>query len=364
MPGRTSPLPGDLGAVSADTVRPISAFGEYLGCTAVVTRNASGARHYPQGMLRSVILAASRNHGIERLVSNAPVSRTLCADLSVAPTHPPRSGQRARWWRTACTSRSTTSAKDTADAEQASAIADEYLGLLQALDRAGLAERLAPLTARAEVSVKLSAIGQALPGDGEKIALENARRICAAARGVGATVTLDMEDHATTDSTLSTLVRAAGGLPGNGRRAAVLPAAHRGRLPRPVRCRKPDPPVQGAYKERRPWPTRTTTTSTCPMYGAATSCSAGLDNPMFATHDPRLVAIVRERAKFHGQGQHQYEVCRCCNGVRRPSKGAWPGRAETVRVYVPYGSDWYGYLDCVAWPSVFPTCCPSSCVPW
>ena len=55
-----------------------------------------------------------------------------------------------------------------------------------------------------EVSLKLSALGQALPRDGEKIALENAHTICDARRsGSGAWVTVDAEDHTTTDSTLS-----------------------------------------------------------------------------------------------------------------------------------------------------------------
>ncbi len=53
--------------------------------------------------------------------------------------------------------------------------------------------------------MKLSAVGQALPDNGEKVALENARTICLAARNAGTTVTLDMEDHTTTDSTLSIL---------------------------------------------------------------------------------------------------------------------------------------------------------------
>ena len=54
-----------------------------------------------------------------------------------------------------------------------------------------------------EVSLKLSALGQALPRDGEKIALENAHAICERALQVGVWVTVDAEDHTTTDSTLS-----------------------------------------------------------------------------------------------------------------------------------------------------------------
>ena len=61
------------------------------------------------------------------------------------------------------------------------------------------------LAEAAEVSVKLSALGQALPDGGEQLALDNARAVCAAAAAAGTTVTLDMEDHTTIDSTLRIL---------------------------------------------------------------------------------------------------------------------------------------------------------------
>jgi proline dehydrogenase len=70
---------------------------------------------------------------------------------------------------------------------------------------------------------------------------------------------------------------------------------------------------------------------------------AGQGYPMFATHDPRLVGITRERAKFHGKGQHEYEL-QMLYGVRPSEQRRLAREGETVRVYVPYGSDWYGYL--------------------
>ncbi|MGZ4495330.1 MAG: proline dehydrogenase family protein, partial [Nocardioides sp.] len=88
--------------------------------------------------------------------------------------------------------------EDTLDREQADATVAAYLELLAGLSEQGLARN-------AEVSVKLSAVGQALGDDGEKVALDNARSICHAARNAGTTVTLDMEDHTTTDSTLGIL---------------------------------------------------------------------------------------------------------------------------------------------------------------
>ena len=56
---------------------------------------------------------------------------------------------------------------------------------------------------------QVSALGQALPGDGDRIALEHAAAICAAAGRPGTTVTLDMEDHTTVDSILAILAEAA-----------------------------------------------------------------------------------------------------------------------------------------------------------
>ena len=102
----------------------------------------------------------------------------------------------------------------THDREQADATVSAYVGLLHALTQQGLA-------GSTEVSVKLSAVGQALDRDGEKIALDNARTICQAARDAGTTVTLDMEDHTTTDATLTALAELRADFPETG---AVLQA--------------------------------------------------------------------------------------------------------------------------------------------
>ena len=90
--------------------------------------------------------------------------------------------------------------EDTTKTAQATATTEAYLQLLDRLSDAGLADI-------AEVSVKLSAIGELLGAEGAGIATVNARLICAAAAEAGTTVTVDMEDHTTTDSTL-TVVRA------------------------------------------------------------------------------------------------------------------------------------------------------------
>jgi proline dehydrogenase len=175
------------------------------------------------------------------------------------------------------------------------------------------------------------------------MALEHAREIATEARRVGATVTLDMEDHTTTDSTLATLVELRADFPET---AGVLQSYLRrtegdcrdlaGAGSRIRLCK-------GAYKE----PASVAYQSDLDVDLSYVRCTnvllSGAGYPMFATHDPRLVAIARERAKFHGKSQPEYEL-QMLFGVRPSEQRKLAREGETVRVYVPYGGDWYGYL--------------------
>ena len=149
-------------------------------------------------MLGRVLLGASRSQWLRSALEKAPVSRGVVARFIAGYT----AADAVRVTRELINNNLTVTidhlGEDTLDRAQADAVTTEYLGLLTALKDHGL-------TDRAEVSVKLTAVGQALPGHGEKIALENAQQICQAAADAGTTVTLDMEDHTTTDSTLSIL---------------------------------------------------------------------------------------------------------------------------------------------------------------
>ena len=69
----------------------------------------------------------------------------------------------------------------------------------------------------------------------------------------------------------------------------------------------------------------------------------GRGYPMLATHDPRLISIAAARAALaqRAAGSFEYQML---YGIR-PSRAAAAGRYRAaVRVYVPYGNDWYGYL--------------------
>jgi proline dehydrogenase len=231
--------------------------------------------------------------------------------------------------------------EDTTDRAQADAVAAAYVELLAALEEAGLTERLGLLTARAEVSVKLSAVGQALGADGEKIALEHARTICAEARRVGATVTLDMEDHTTTDSTLEILRQLRVDYPET---AAVLQAylhrtegdcrdlAYAGSRVRLCKGAYREPPSV-AYQRRQEVDLSYVRCVKVLLEGAG--------YPMFATHDPTLIAIATDRAAALGRTGFEFQML---YGIRPDEQRRLVRAGHTVRVYVPYGAQWYGYL--------------------
>jgi proline dehydrogenase len=226
--------------------------------------------------------------------------------------------------------------EDTLDREQAETTVNAYLELLAALSENGLARN-------AEVSVKLSAIGQALPDDGEKVALENARTICHAARNAGTTVTLDMEDHTTTDATLSTLAELRKDFPETG---AVL-QAYLHRTEADCRALASEGSrvrlCKGAYNE----PETVAFQSREDVDKSYVRClkvlMAGQGYPMIASHDPRLIDIAGALATRHGRTQGSYEF-QMLFGIRPDEQRRLAEAGEKVRVYLPYGDEWYGYL--------------------
>jgi proline dehydrogenase len=60
--------------------------------------------------------------------------------------------------------------------------------------------------------------------------------------------------------------------------------------------------------------------------------------PMVATHDPRLIAIARALGR-----ERPYEL-QMLHGVRPAAQRALAAEGETVRVYLPYGTQWFGYF--------------------
>ncbi|MEV6226496.1 proline dehydrogenase family protein [Saccharopolyspora shandongensis] len=287
-------------------------------------------------MLRSTLLAAARSQGVRRLVEANPLTKPV-VERFVAGTTPEDAVRATRALRDQGMYVTLDHlGEDTLDAQQATDTVRAYQQVLKVLAAEDLADR-------AEVSVKLSAVGQFLPSDGEKIALDNARLICEAAAAAGTTVTLDMEDHTTTDSTLGILRDLRVDFPWVG---AVLQAyLHRteqdcrdlaGEGSRVRLCK-------GAYSE----PASVAYQDKSEVDRSYVRClkilMAGEGYPMVASHDPRMVAIAADLAARSGRSADSYEF-QMLYGIRAEEQKRIAAEGNKLRVYVAYGDEWYGYF--------------------
>jgi proline dehydrogenase len=287
-------------------------------------------------VLRQMILWLARSERLKKLITTMPVSSGIVGHH--VPGEDTASAVRATEELIASGLHVTLDylGEDTLDPERAEATVNAYVDLLAALDASGLARN-------AEVSVKLSAVGQALPEIGAKLSLENARTICQAARNVGTTVTLDMEDHTTTDQTLATLRELRKDYPETG--AVIQAYLHRTEADARAlafegsRVRL----CKGAYKE----PETVAFQDRLEVDKSYVRClkvlMAGQGYPMVASHDPRMIEIASALATRNDRAHGSYEF-QMLYGIRPEEQKRLAGNGEKVRVYVPYGREWYGYL--------------------
>ena len=231
--------------------------------------------------------------------------------------------------------------EDVTDADTANSTVDVYLKLLDVLGRRldAAPEAVRPL----EVSLKLSALGQALPRDGEKIALENAHAICTAAKRAGLWVTVDAEDHTTTDSTLSIVRELRADFDWLGtvlqaylRRTQADCSEFAASGARIRLCKGAyDEPASVAYRDRDD--------VTDSYLRCLRVLMVGTGYPMIASHDPVVIDAVRDLARETGRGIGDFEY-QMLYGIRDPEQRRLAAAGDTVRVYVPFGTQWYGYF--------------------
>jgi proline dehydrogenase len=283
--------------------------------------------------LRSLILAAAGNDTVRRLVATAPGTRGVVARFVAGETVADAVTAVGRLVDDGLSVTLDYLGEHTGDGQQAEQTVQTYLTLLDRLYAEGLSRR-------AEVSLKLSAIGLALD---EKLALDNAWRICTAAERCATTVTLDMEEHHTIDATLRVL--------GELRRTwlwvgAVLQTYLKRTEADVAALAVTDSRVRlckGAYAAPREIAYPRSEEVDLSYVRCANMLLAGEGYPMFATHDPRLIAVLRERSQWYGRKQGSYEY-QMLFGVRPGEQRRLAAEGETVRVYVPFGEQWYGYL--------------------
>jgi proline dehydrogenase len=289
-------------------------------------------------VLRRVLLAASVSQRVRKLVTTAPVARDVVRRFVAGETAADALAVTKQLVAEGLAVSIDHLGEDTTDPDQAAAVAAEYVALLERLAAAGLTTG-----GRTEVSVKPTAVGLGLPEHGEKTAAENIARICAAATAAGTTVTVDMEDHTRVEPTLRLLAEIRKDYPDLG---CVLQSYLRRT---PGDCEALAVPgsrvrlCKGAYRA----PDAVALAARTEVDRAYARCLrillTGPGYPMLATHDPRLIAIAQSLAARVERDAASFEY-QMLYGVRPAEQRRLAEAGAQVRVYLPYGSDWYGYL--------------------
>jgi proline dehydrogenase len=191
------------------------------------------------------------------------------------------------------------------------------------------------------ISVKLTQLGLDASVEG---CTENMERVLQAASKPGPTlVMIDMEASRYVDPTIEVYLGLRDRYPNLGiclqaylhrTPADVVQIARRGAIVRVCRGAYLEPP-EVALGSRHDVGIRFTQVSAALLAAGATV--------HFATHDRRLIEGARRFVRTRKVSTRRYEF-QMLYGIRRDLQAALVRAGEPVRVYVPYGTQWYPYL--------------------
>ncbi len=219
-----------------------------------------------------------------------------------------------------------------ATAEEADVVTREYIRIVHAIVRSDI-ER--------NISLKLTQLG--LDVD-RATAVDNLRRILEPATTHGFFVRVDMEGSVYTEATLQIFET----LWGQGHRnigivlqAALMRTEHdlerMNRLGARIRL------VKGAYQEPKPVAYQKKSDVDDAFVRLMKRLLDEGIYPAIATHDPAMIAATKAHAAEKQYAKDRFEF-QMLYGVRRDLQTALAAEGHRVRVYVPFGNQWFAYF--------------------
>jgi proline dehydrogenase len=237
--------------------------------------------------------------------------------------------------------------ENTTNAEEAQHATRDILAIFDAIDHAGV---------RSNVSVKLTQIGLAVDRD---LCADNLKQILNYARQKGNFVRIDMEDSPWVDATLDLYYRMrAAGFDNTG--VVIQAYLYRSEkdLTQIIRQAGRVRLCKGAYKEpgEVAYPSKIDVNKNYDLLAAMLvdgSCAnmspqVTADGrippiPAIASHDPVRIQAARDYAQKVGLPIRALEF-QMLYGIRRDLQAQLATEGYPVRVYVPFGSQWYPYF--------------------
>ena len=207
-----------------------------------------------------------------------------------------------------------------------------YVSIIGDLDRAGVARNL---------SLKLTQLGLAVD---RATSIDNLRRVLDAADHAGVFVRIDMESSAYTDQTLETFetvwnigYRNVGLVVHSSLRRSEQDVRRLNELRAGVRL------VKGSYREPRSVAVHQKAEVDAAFLSLMRLLLSEGVSPAIATHDPVLLDATKAFAKSRGLGPETFEF-QTRYGIRRDLQAALAAEGYRVRVYVPFGKEWFAYF--------------------
>jgi proline dehydrogenase len=291
-------------------------------------------RAAPERAMRTFLVWLSRRRSLGRLATRLPITRSMVARFVAGETLDEALAALEKLHAAGLRTTVDVLGEDVASSADAAAAADEYLAVLDALAARGLDRN---------VSVKLSQMGL---GVDPAACRANVERILRRAMDHEAFVRIDMEDHATTDATLALWRELRPINAGRGDSGVVIQAALRrsaadvdALIAEGARIRL----CKGAYVEPASvaYPDKA---SVDEAYATLMErLLTGGTFPGLATHDERLIARAVAFVRDRGIPPDRFEF-QMLFGVRRDLQERLVKAGFGVRVYVPFGTQWYPYF--------------------
>jgi proline dehydrogenase len=215
--------------------------------------------------------------------------------------------------------------------DEAAACRDTYLGMLHAMQDAGV---------EPNVSLKLTQFGLDLS---ESVCAENVGALVKAAAAIGGFVRIDMESSEYTDRTLVLVTRlhkewgACGTVIQAYLRRSVADIEYLERERIRVRL------VKGAYLESPPiaFPDKAHVDQN--YLALAKSLLTNGEYPAIATHDERIIEAVERFVSEKNISRDRFEF-QMLYGIRRDLQRRLVKEGYRLRLYVPFGEAWYPYF--------------------
>jgi proline dehydrogenase len=282
-------------------------------------------------MLKATLLKAAGSAFLQRQVTANPIARRV-ADRFIAGDTLDEAEHAIR----ALNARGVSVALDylgenTESETQARESTGAYLAALDRIQEHGL---------DANISVKLTALGLDVDQD---LALEEASKVAARGKEVGAMVGVDMEAATYVGRTLDIVEALKRDYDNVG--VCLQSYLYRGRddLDRMNRLGIPVRLVKGAYQEppEVAYPRKASVD-----HAYARMLDTLLDRnpyPMVATHDPAMVRLAKTLVAKHRRDRDTFEF-QMLYGVRRDLQDQVVAEGHRLRVYLPYGTQWYPYF--------------------